>query len=168
MASTENFEYILIEPLNIRWHPGKRMLQKEMGDDYERYYPDFLWWLAHKYRDTVQESIDEQRWKKTRDWPPLSIGYYKYKEKHDLSLKMWEATGYLKEHIKIINKNSYLVVGFGNDTYPDSAVKLLLVAKVLEYGSDKVNVPPRPLFKPVYRYIGRHVRRYWEKYVEEV
>lgn len=166
--SGRRFNYILIQPINKKWRPAKRIIQNELGSSlseyqYEDTFDDFWEWMAKEYKKAIVKAIDNQRY--DYNWPPLSIGYYRYKKRKELSLKIWEATGYLKDHIEVRKKRGYLMVGFRYfSIYPDSNVSPILVSRVLEYGNDKC--PARPLWRPLYRYMGKHVRRYWEDFYE--
>lgn len=172
MAKAPEFEYIYIQPINKKWRPGVRMLKRDLGDRFDDYYSDFLEWMANVYKEEIVKAIDNQRYK--RNWPDLSLEYYRYKERNNLSLKMWEATGFLKDNIEVMRKRKYVKVGFPFFVlYKNRDVSPELIARVLEYGQQRYHeegkgIPPRPLWRPLYRYMGKHVRRFWESYAREV
>lgn len=153
---------IYIQTINKEWRPGLRMFP----DKYKDYYGEFLFFIAERTQELIVQAIDDQRYKGTKGWPPLSLAYYRHKQRNNLSLKMWEATGFLKNHIEVFTKSKRVNVGFRFFVmYPKSHVSPLMVSKVLEFGNDKV--PPRPLFKPAVRYISRHIRRYYMEFLKE-
>lgn len=155
-------KYIYIQPLNKEWRPGLKMFP----DIYKEYYGEFLFFIAEKTRELIVQAINEQRYKATWDWSPLSLAYYRYKERNNLSLKMWEASGFLKNHIEVFTKSKRVELGFRFFIlFPHTQVSPLMVSKVLEWGND--TVPPRPLFKPAVAYIRKHVRRYYEEFIKE-
>lgn len=163
-------EYIYIQPTKQRWSPGKRLIKSELEEGWEEVHEEFMGWMAFRYKEEIIKAIDKQRY--DYKWEPLTIPYYRYKKKHGLSLKIWEATGFLKEHIVVKGKVDHVEVGFRFwQTYPDSNVHPVLVARCLEFGvtsgSQGYRIPPRPLWRPLQRYMRKHVRKFWEEFQEE-
>lgn len=177
MTTKPEFEYIYIQPIKQKWKPGARLIPDKLK---EEYYHEFLRYVAEEFRDSLVQAINRQRFKNNdltrfkkksntyKGWPPLSLAYYRWKEKHKLSLKMWEATGFLKNSIEVIPRKAWggpdhIIVGFREFTiYPDKNVTPLMISRVLEFGNDKI--PPRPLFTPLYFYMRKHSRKYWENF----
>ena len=171
------YRYIYIQTIKKKWKPGLRMIPDDLKDEY---YSDWLYFMAEEFRDEIVRAINLQRFKNnnlsqyksgntsSKGWPPLNLAYYKWKKKKKYSLKMWEATGFLKNKLTLLSRDTrgddaHIMVGFKFYTlYPQRDVSPLLVSRVLEFGSDVV--PPRPLFRPMYIYMRKNVRGYWKKF----
>lgn len=162
MVRMRKADGIVISVTGYRWTPGSRNIHAELGnDDYVR----FLVYIAELLQREFIKAIDKQRYKKT--WPPLSISYLRYKQKHNLSTNIWEATSTLKNNIKIFKRGSYIVVGFKmTDTYPNTNIKINKVARYVEYGGAKLR--PRPLFRKITEYIRKNISRHYEKFKKDV
>lgn len=129
--------------------------------DRERVLTGFVRYLAITMKKMLKESIKKQYYR--RYWDPLSVQYLKFKADHGLSLNMWEATGKLVDSISYRRQGDKFVIGIPRSAkYPDG-VSVQYVAKCMEFGTK--NMPARPLFNPVIRYIRRHIRTYWELYL---
>lgn len=157
---------IHITVTNYIYRPGITNLKKQMSNEQ---YKDFMIYIAAEMVAILVTAIDNQRYEKT--WKPLSISYRTWKEKHHLSLNIWEATGQMKKSIKCFKKGNYIEIGFRNkDIYPKSKAPLNLIAKFLEYGS--VNVvdrpPSRPLWRPLVIYMRKNISRYYKNYQKEL
>lgn len=164
--------FIYIQPTKTKWKPGINLIRGEFDKvkNREYYQQEFMKWMAFKYKEEIIKVIDRQRY--DYKWEPLTIPYYKWKRKNSLSLKIWEATGFLKNHIVVKGKIDHVEVGFRFwDTYPNSRVHPVLVSRCLEFGvpseKKKYRIPPRPLWRPLYRYMRKHVRDFWEKFLTE-
>jgi hypothetical protein len=152
--------YVYISVSDLEWRPGSRMIP----DEYSHHVGRFAHYMADKMKELLVDAIDKRRY--DYRWDDLSVSYLRYKKKHNLSLKKWEATGLLKDSIDAYRSNNKWVVGINPYlSYKDSGVKVLKVARWLEYGTDRI--PPRPLFRPIARYMRKHVRRYWNDYKDE-
>lgn len=148
------------------WKPGYNSVRKNMTADQ---YKDFQIFAAEYLRDEIIRAIDSQRY--NSKWPALSINYLQWKKRHNLSLKMWEATGKMKSEIKVFKKGDYIAVGFKQkDVYPKTNVKINVIARHLEFGSRrKKNRPPsRPLFRPLMERLRKDVKVCHKKYVNSV
>lgn len=144
---------IYIEPIHMKWNPGKSYNIKYISM-FERY-------IADTFVEIVQDRIDTQKF--SSKWKPLSSSWLEFKKRNGLSEKTWEATGSLKNNLKVKKNN---VIGFDNrKRYRESHKTYLQVARELEYGTDKI--PPRPLFRLVYSYMRKNIRFFIEKYYEE-
>ena len=99
-----------------------------------------------------------------------SIPYITWKQRKHLSLKIWEATGHLKNSIRVFKRNDYIAMGFDDRTvYPGSSLKVNLVARFLEFGSrDNHRPPSRPLWRPLQVYIRKNISRYYKAYKTEL
>lgn len=122
-----------------------------------------------------ERAIDTQRYKGTK-WAPLSISYLTYKQRKNLSLNIWEATGYLKNSITVFKKfTNFIAVGFQQKQYyPNSGAQVNMVARYVEYGTNrntvngKKTMPARPLFRPIASYVSKHISRYYKTYLKEI
>ena len=147
------------------FRPGSRIVKSISSP--ERYI-DFLLYVACELSATVVNAIDTQRY--SNRWKPLSVHYLRYKKMHNLSLKIWEATGHLKNSIRVFKKRDCIALGFDDRTvYPNSSLKVNLVARFLEYGSRTDHRPPaRPLWRPLQIYIQKNISRYYKSYQKEL
>lgn len=151
---------------------GSKRIQKELGG---LYYQDFLIFMAVTLAKEFERAIDTQRYKGTK-WAPLSVSYLTYKQRKNLSLNIWEATGFLKNSITIFKKfNNFIAVGFQQKQYyPNSGVQVNMVARYVEYGTNrntvngKKTMPARPLFRPIASYVSKHISRYYKAYLKEI
>ena len=151
---------------------GSKRIQKELGS---LYYQDFLIFMAVILAKEFERAIDTQRYKGTK-WAPLSVSYLTYKQRKNLSLNIWEATGHLKNSITIFKKfNNFIAVGFQQKQYyPNSGVQVNMVARYVEYGTNrntvngKKTMPARPLFRPIASYVSKHISRYYKAYLKEI
>lgn len=124
---------------------------------------EFAKYIAQVLRNEYKKAIDKQRYRYR--WKPLSFRYMYYKETYNLSLKIWEATGLLKNSIVYRKRNGYYMVGIDPYKKYKNGVRVLDVAKCMEYGTSRM--PARPLFRPLFEYIRKNIRRYWDKFLKE-
>lgn len=151
--------YIELNIDNSKVYPAKRL-----GKDYpEEYVEDFAKYLVKVIKSELKKAIDNQRY--SYKWAPLSVPYVRYKKTHNLSLKTWEATGLLHDSIIYRKRNGYYIVGIDPNKRYKNGAKVIDIAKCLEYGTSKM--PPRPLFRPIFTYIRKNIRRYWKKFLRE-
>jgi hypothetical protein len=145
------------------WSPGVRLAFAERRPDL---LPGFARYMAKICVMELRRAIRTQRYKTT--WEPLSVHYSTYKIQKDLSLNTWEATGHLINSITWWEQGDYYVVGIKPSTsYPSNpGLKVSKVAKFLEYGTEKM--PARPLFRPLFQYLKKHIRTFWSRYLAEV
>ena len=160
---------IYISVTGYTYNPGKLSFRKSMTADQ---YRDFLIYMADQILSEFVSAIENQRYKSgSKAWKPLSVKYKTWKKTHNLSLNIWEATGHLKDSLKVFKKGNLIAVGFTqSDLYPKSFAKVNDIARYLEYGGNKnPNRPPsRPLFRPVLESVRKSVKRYYKKYQKEV
>lgn len=148
---------IYIQPLDRYWEPGKIFLK---GED-KKTREEFSRFVADEYVNFVKRSIDLQRYR--RDWPPLSDAYLKYKEKEGLSLKIWEATKETKNSLRVLDRRSYLEVGYDRRRrHKLTKEPLYEIARKMEYGDFRTK--PRPLFRLAYIHFSKNISYYWELY----
>lgn len=157
---------IFIQVTNKKWNPAKFYLKeydKKVQHDFEVY-------LADRYVSEIRRCIQKQTLKK--EWKPLNPIYKKFKKKQGLSTKIWVASSRLRNNLKVIPKANYLVVGWDenlryerkkNSLNPSPTV--LQVARKLEYGSLKGNIPPRPLFRIVLRRMETDMEDWVNRYL---
>lgn len=152
---------IYIQTLNRYWDAGSKILQGESSATIR----EFQLYLAREYVRLVKLSIDEQRYRSR--WKDLTPGYLEYKRRHGLSLNIWEATGQLKDSLKVsAPRGKNIVIGFDKrKNHKGSRAKLWKIAKWMEYGT--LRMPPRPLFRQVYIYMSSNISYFWDKYQKE-
>lgn len=150
---------------NYKYTPGKVSFKSQLS---EAQYRDFMIYVATTLVAEIDRAIESQRY--TRKWKPLSIGYLTYKKKHHMSLKIWEATGYMRKSIRVFKQGNYLAIGFDKRTiYPKSKAPLNLIARFLEFGSrDNSHPPSRPLWRPIHIYVRKNISRLYKSYIKEL
>lgn len=142
--------------------PEYSHLFESMSDtDKERVLVGFVRYLAVTMRKMLKSSIKTQYY--ASSWDPLSASYLKFKQEHGLSENIWEATGKLVDSISYYRHGDRYVIGIKDSAKYPNGTSVLYVAKCMEFGTK--NMPARPLFAPVLRYIRRHIRTYWEMYL---
>lgn len=147
---------IYLEPIKVKWEPGKQFLKGSS----RREISDFEDFCAQEYVEQVRRRVALQIGK--AKWSPLSAAWLRRKEKMGWSLKFWIATGQLMNELKVKSRR---VVGFDNrKVHKVSHTKLLVIARANEYGT--FSIPARPLFRPVYWYMRKHIDRVYRDYLE--
>lgn len=149
---------IIIKPIKQKWSVGSQIpeLSPELLPLFEEY-------VAKRYIEEFQKIITRQTRMATR-WKPLSYGYLKYKYRRGLSLNTWEATGQLKNTLSF--KKRSRMISFGYARHKESGLLLDHIARSLEYGDAKI--PARPIFRPLYIEMRKHIRRTYNKFKREV
>ena len=162
----KNIKGIKISVTGYEYKVGTNKIKKELND---KQYNDFCIYIADTMLSTIVEAIDKQRYY-SKKWKPLSIKYLEYKKRKNLSLNVWEATGTLKDSIKMYRKGNYIVIGFkNNDRYRKSGIKINTAARWLEYGTyGTKGMQPRPLFRPITLYFRKNISRYYKSYKKEL
>lgn len=146
-----------IEIINVEWNPGKNLgLDAKTLRQFEEY-------MAEQYIETVRRYVDKQI--RSSYWKPLSIKYLAHKEAMGYSTKTWEATGELMRGLKY-DKRKKSITFDKRRRHKVSGKPYLEIARANEYGN--LSVPPRPLFRPVYHYMGKNVNRFYKKFLNEV
>lgn len=149
---------IWIEVLDVLWEPGKKLKLKK--------FRDFEYWLAQRFVKKTVEAINSQSF--LTKWPPLTRKYLQTKKDEGKSTNIWEATSQIKNSLKVKNTGR-ITIGFdGRFHHTGSSMKLVEVAKQVEFGSGVNNVPPRPLFREVYRWMDSNLSKYYLLYLKEV
>lgn len=125
-------------------------------------HQEFASYLAEIIRKEFSDAIDDQRFK--RYWPPLNLAYLKYKRIHHLSMKTWKATGLLQKSIVAKRRAFSYYVGIDPNKRYNNGAKVIDIARCLEYGTSRM--PARPLFRPIFEDIRKHVKDYWNDFLE--
>lgn len=155
---------IFISVTNTKWSPGKKYLReysKEIQNSFDRY-------IAIKFVSEVQRCINKQ----SITWRPLTHRYLQKKKRFGLSKRTWEATGSLKNNLKVIEKSSYYEIGWEKGLKPKKAkgfndksnLTILEIARKLEYGT--LTIPPRALFRPIHRRMEKDINFYVEEFLK--
>ena len=181
MARVRHIDGIIVSVTGRRWNPGQKYIKDILS--YEDYMK-FMIYMAEQLKKEIIFAITRQRWARdVRKWPPLSLNYLRYKQKHNLSTNIWEATGHLKRNLKVFIRGTYLVVGFKRDDhYPNSNIRINKVAQYVEYGGSKSKPLPvfrsglanaknkyshpkaRPLFDAVYESMRRDIDKFYKDF----
>lgn len=89
-------------------------------------------------------------------WPPHSAATIKRYGQH--TLLYWSSQYYHAIRVRRRGKNIYVGVHSSTiKTRPDGrnlGIRLINVAKLLEYGDESGNLPPRPLWSPLFQSVG--------------
>jgi len=148
-----------------KWSPAKKIfgIKNRANEDYML----FILYISELYREYLYQIVINQEFKKI--WIPLSPDYLKRKIKEGYPENMWFRTGELLDAIEIKYQKGQSRIKIGIDErrttkVGKTTVKLILIAKWLEYGTKKL--PARPLFRPAKDYISRHIRRYADNFYE--
>lgn len=163
--------YVNLDVKQGTWRPGHPLINDPVyglndlpDEDKYQILTEFTEFLSIKMKELLVRRIKIQY--RSGSWVPLSDSYQRFKESRGLSPNIWEATSYLVNSITTYKSGSQYVVGIPPHLrYPDGGPNVLLVAKSMEFGTR--NMPARPLFGPVVRFMRRHVRRYWELFLSE-
>lgn len=114
--------------------------------------------LAQELVAEVKQAVRLQRFKVV--YQPLSAKYAARKRKLKRKEGFWQNTGYLIENLtmwKVPNENIYKVGYPKAKLHPSSGTPLSHIMYILERGSEKRNIPARPLFTPIMDGIMRDV-----------
>lgn len=89
-------------------------------------------------------------------WPPYSEKYRKYKEKRGWNKGFYRATDLYYNSIDVWSngKNYYVGLKAGVRHPTPNSPTLAYIARVMETGSTKRNIQPRPLWTPSFRKLG--------------
>ena len=154
---------IYIQTIDRYWNPGIHLATKV---DRTEFY-EFQLWCSNLFVTFIKACIDRQRY--IDKWKALTPGYLAYKKKHGLSPNIWEATGQLKNSLKVLNKyNKHnIVIGFDMRAKHKRAKNLKLheLAKMLEYGTTRI--PPRPLFRLALNYFRHNTSYLYKRFQRE-
>ena len=155
---------IYIQTLNNRqWNVGYEVF-KSLGIKDKRLLSKFQEYIANEYVRAYVKAIDNQRFR--MKWRPLTPAYLRYKSKHNLSTKIWEATGQIKKSLYVRKVGSRYCIGFDKRlNHKHSTIRLYRLAHVLEYGT--LRIPPRPLFRYLYKYMSSHIHMYVDKFFKD-
>ena len=152
---------IYIQTLDRYWNPSIKLLEGASKKEISA----FQKYLAKEFIRLFKLSIDKQRYR--AKWVELTPGYLEYKRRHGLSTNIWEATGQLKSSIRLFKIGRYnYSIGFDKRrVHVGSKAKLHNIARWLEYGT--MRMPPRPLFRLIYRYMSSNISYFYDKYLKE-
>lgn len=141
------------------WRPGTKIAKKE----HQKLLGQFAHYMAKVMAEEVRKAIITQKYAGT--WAPLSVEYLDFKKKHGLSLKIWEATEFLRKNITAYRSNDKYVVGVNKRIkYPGTKVPAWKVMFWMEFGTSKM--PARPLFRPVATALRKNVRYHWIQFLK--
>jgi len=102
---------------------------------------------ARQVQREVRTSIRKGR----SEWVELSSKYLSHKERKKLDLRIYISTKeFYKAIVVIKGKNGYYV-GMKNGDHTKAKIPYGFLAAILEFGSDKRNIPARPLWRPIVR-----------------
>lgn len=106
-----------------------------------------------KLADKTLQGLKDVILNQSYDWKKLTDGYAKRKKRKGLDSRILVAT---KEYVnkgiskQVIKRGDFetIHVGPSKGTHKASGLPYIILAKVHEYGSEKVNIPARPLYRP--------------------
>jgi phage gpG-like protein len=141
------------------WRPASKIAKEE----HQRLLGQFAHYMAKVYAEEVRKAIDSQKF--ANNWAPLSEDYLKFKRRNGLSLKIWEATSFLKDNITAYRSNDKYVVGVNKRIkYPTTEVPAWKVMFWMEFGTTKM--PARPLFRPIATNLQKSIRQHWIRFLK--
>jgi hypothetical protein len=104
--------------------------------------------LVHLARDLASEvrfAVKHQVY----EWIPLTEKYKRYKKRNNLDPRILIATGeYIRNISVAIHMDGTVEIGVKDKKHTASGISLKLLARILEYGSQKAKIPPRPHWRP--------------------
>lgn len=121
--------------------------------------------VAHEFKRDLKQRIREQDFGNDigeRKWPPLNPQYLKWKKAQGLDERMLIATGRYLKSIWVMKRyygrNLSWQIGVRKQIHGPSGLPYPVLARILEYGSKKRRIPPRPHWRPTLRRIRREQR----------
>lgn len=115
---------------------------------------------AEKLKAAIRKNIRENGG--SLGWPPLSTKYQAWKSRKGYDAnRMLRMTGLYYRSINVWRKGLNYYVGVQRGIRnPASGGNITVgqIAKILEYGSDHVGIPARPLWGPTYKQFGGSAR----------
>jgi Phage virion morphogenesis family len=107
-------------------------------------------------KDLVRELRSRIRQQAFVGWAPLNPEYKDRKQKEGFDTRTLIKTG---EYVNAIDWHitpaGNVTIGFNKRTHTGSGLPMLKLAKILEYGSAKQNIPARPHWGPTIEYIRK-------------
>lgn len=102
-------------------------------------------------------------------WHALNKAYLKWKIRNKLSDKIWIATSTLINSVthKIADGGLEAFVGVLRTAKSADGKNQVLIASVLEFGSAKRNIKPRPLFRPTFQEMKPKIIENYDKAVRK-
>lgn len=131
---------------------------------YEEYFDQFVAYMALELKKEFKQAIEHQKYK--HKWKPLSIRYKDYKKTHNLSMKIWKATGLLLRSIGYKKYNGYYLIGIDPFKKYKNGIRVLDIAKYIEYGTRRM--PARPLFRPILFEMRKNLHKRWLYFLRTV
>lgn len=108
--------------------------------------------VAEELQAYLVEVIESQRYK----WKPLSEAYKDSKRRKGLDDRIYIATGFFLKSITVWEDKSGIHVGFEPGTvHPGSGMDIAVLARILEFGSARAQIPARPLWRPAISAVRR-------------
>lgn len=125
-------------------------LQRTATDEFTRE-------VAEELLEYLTDTIENQRYK----WKPLKPDYLESKRRKGLDERIYVATGFFLEHIEMWEDKDGVHVGFRPGIiHEPSGLELNVLARILEFGSARRNIPARPLWRPAFSVIRRRRREF--------
>lgn len=152
------------EPLQ-RNSRAQRILRELPSHKVEELLEGFAYYVLNFFKSLVLNAIRLQKF--PVKYQPLSPAHLARKKKKGWRLGFWEMTGFLQQHLTIWKtSNRNYCIGFKHGiVHPVNGQSIEMIAKALEMGVPKHNLPARPLFYPLAQGISKkiydtHFRRF--------
>lgn len=124
----------------------------------------FAKFVAERYRQEVRDAVIRQSL--ADSWKPLSRAYREHKIQTGLNPGMWIATSKLINSIVVIETPGRIEVGVDKrKKHTESGVYLTTIVKAMEYGAG--DIPPRPLFTPIFRNLVRSMPALFKEFLRK-
>jgi len=164
---------ILIEILEFKkWEPLSKT--KKLGAltvglsplELDHLHDEFAKYILLFYQALVMNAIKTQRF--PGRYRPHSPRYAKAKRKKGLNKGFWIASGFLVKNIQIWKRaDGAWIIGFPEDLlHPVSKTPVATIALANELGSEKKNIPARPLFIPLGAAISKSIFPHFKKFIK--
>jgi len=170
---------ILIEiPSLTKWRPLSRtkkldpLLEKLSEGQQDKMLDAFAKHITTHLKAAAIHAIQTQHFP-TR-YPPLSKKYAALKRKLGLNPGFWIRTGFLVKHITTWKYHGIYYVGWHPTlVHQEDGTLVSDIAKSMEFGNPKMNVPARPLFTLLAKAMSKHIidvhfRRFWNSYKSKI
>lgn len=102
--------------------------------------------LPEAYAKRVMRQLKDRIYKQRFTFAALSTQYLKYKARRGYSSRIYVASGAYARNIHIRKVENYWYVTLPDRKHPNADLTFVEIATILEMGSVKNNLPPRPLW----------------------
>lgn len=143
------------------WAPGLEMVQEWIDNLQGKLLAEGAESLeeeAEKYAQMVRDSIYHQQYR----WVPLTKRYLAWKKRVNRDARIYLATHEFVQSIQVIpteeGEKIGFIVGLPDKLHVDSGLPIRKLAAIHEFGSPKMNIPARPVWRPTWERFRREAK----------